>query len=71
MPAWGGGGNPEASWHLVHFIRHLPNATAAERAEMEALNPKSPEEWRALQEDSEFLEGGTAPSPADHGRHVH
>jgi mono/diheme cytochrome c family protein len=72
MPAWGGGGSPEASWHLVHFIRHLPKLTADEVAEMEALNPKSPDEWRALQGDAEYLEGGAAPpvAPGGHG-HEH
>ena len=57
MPAWGGPGSAEESWHLVHFVRHLPNLTDEERAQMEALNPKSPEEWRALEEDENFLQG--------------
>jgi len=63
MPAWGGGGNPEASWQLVHFIRHLPELTPEELAEMRTLNPKSPEEWRALDEDDSFLRG-EPPRPA-------
>lgn len=74
MPAWGGGGDPEASWRLVHFIRYLPRLTPTELAEMEALNPKSPDEWRALQEDEEFLEGGaprTRPRGEGHGSHGH
>ena len=43
MPAWGGGGahDEEASWQLVHFIRHLPEITPEEIAEMETLNPRS------------------------------
>lgn len=69
MPAWGGD-NPEASWHLVHFIRRLPKLTAQERLEMEALNPKSPAEWRAASEDAAFLEGGDDPPPAP-GGHGH
>ena len=46
MPAFGNGTAESAygSWGLVHFIRHLPKITAAEIAEMETLNPKSPEE---------------------------
>ena len=57
MPAWGGPGTAEGSWHLVHFIRHLPKLTAEEKAQMEALNPKSPDEWRALQDEDAFLRG--------------
>jgi mono/diheme cytochrome c family protein len=72
MPAWGGGGNPEASWHLVHFIRHLPELTPEELAEMAALNPKSPDEWRALEDDESFLRGepprpGRQPQRSAHG----
>ena len=46
MPAFGNGTAESAygSWGLVHFIRHLPKLTPAEIAEMEKLNPKSPEE---------------------------
>jgi mono/diheme cytochrome c family protein len=39
-----------ATWHLVHFIRYLPRVTQEELAEMARLNPKSPEEWKAMQE---------------------
>jgi mono/diheme cytochrome c family protein len=55
MPGFGDG-TAEASndtWHLVRFIRHLPKITKEELAEMAALNPKSPEEWKALQEGKE------------------
>jgi mono/diheme cytochrome c family protein len=61
MPAWGGPGTAEGSWHLVHFIRHLPKLTDEERARMEALNPRSPAEWRAQQEEDSFLRGETPP----------
>lgn len=72
MPAWGGPESAEGSWHLVHFIRHLPRLTPEERAEMEALNPKSPDEWRALQDEDAFLRGDDAPPrEATHGRHTH
>jgi mono/diheme cytochrome c family protein len=72
MPAWGGPGTAEGSWHLVHFIRHLPNLTADEKAQMEALNPKSPDEWRALQDEDAFLRG-EEPEPREpgHGSHSH
>jgi mono/diheme cytochrome c family protein len=42
MPAWGGNEShdEEASWQLVHFIRHLPDLTPAELAEMAELNPR-------------------------------
>jgi mono/diheme cytochrome c family protein len=59
MPGFGAG-TPEsahASWGLVHFIRHLPKLSPAERAEMEKLNPKSPEEWKEMQEEEAFLAG--------------
>jgi len=70
MPAWGGAGKPEESWKLVLFIRHLPTMGPEEVVEMEKLNPKSPEEWRELQEESEFLEGkGNGPAPRVHGAH--
>ena len=59
MPAWGDGSeeSKRASWHLVTFIRHLPQLAPEEKLEMEHLNPKSPEEWREMQEDEEFLKG--------------
>jgi mono/diheme cytochrome c family protein len=59
MPGFGNGTAESAhgSWSLVHFIRHLPKLTAEEIVEMEALNPKSPEEWEQLQKEKAFLEG--------------
>jgi mono/diheme cytochrome c family protein len=65
MPAWGTG-TPDGeadSWHLVHFIRRLPTLTEAELAEMAELNPRSPAEWRALEEERAFLAGETTPVP--------
>jgi mono/diheme cytochrome c family protein len=61
MPAWGTGTaeGAEASWALVHFIRHLSTLTEAELEKMKALNPKSPDEWRQEEEERQFLEGGT------------
>src|SRR5258708_7257116 len=60
MPAWGGGSDQDAadSWKLVHFIRHLPQLTAAEKKEMEKLNPKSPDELKEEEgEEERFLKG--------------
>jgi mono/diheme cytochrome c family protein len=63
MPGWGDGSEASgrASWHLVAFIRHLPHLTPAEKLEMDRLSPKSPDEWREMQEDEAFLKG-SAPS---------
>jgi mono/diheme cytochrome c family protein len=69
MPAWGVAGKAEESWKLVDLVRHLPSLTEEERAEMERLNPRSPEEQRELEEDEEFLRGGEPPSGA--GAHHH
>ena len=64
MPGFGNGTAESAygTWGLVHFIRHLPKLTPAEIAEMEKLNPKSPEECM----EAAFLagEGGDAPAAA-------
>jgi mono/diheme cytochrome c family protein len=59
MPGWSTGTpeGEEASWHLVHFIRHLPDLTAAEVEEMEGMNPRSPAEIRQEIEAERFLSG--------------
>lgn len=64
MPGWGNGTAESAygSWGLVHLIRHLPELTPEEIAEMEALNPKTPEEWEQMQAEEAFLSGGAEPS---------
>ena len=67
MPGWGSGTAQSAygTWGLVHFIRHLPKLTAEEIAQMEALNPKTPEEWEEMRAEQEFLQGGEGrPVPA-------
>jgi mono/diheme cytochrome c family protein len=70
MPAWGGGALDEhESWKLVHFIRHLPQLTDAERAEMQKLNPKVPQELKEEFEDERFLRGEDShekPTPHRH-----
>jgi mono/diheme cytochrome c family protein len=66
MPAFGDG-TADASnetWRLVHFIRHLPRITKAELTAMAALNPKTPEEWKASQP------GAPAKASVDHS-HTH
>ena len=68
MPAFGGEGgpgNPQDSWNLVLFIRHLPALTAEERIEMESYNPKGPEERLEEQEENDFLHGAS-PGPQQH-----
>ena len=64
MPGWGDGTAESAygSWGLVHFIRHLPDLTPEEISAMEALNPKTPEEWEQLQAEEAFLSGEAEPS---------
>jgi mono/diheme cytochrome c family protein len=65
MPAWGDG-TPEgerASWGLVHFIRRLSKLTPEDIERMEALNPKTAEEFREEEEARRFLAGEDAEKP--------
>lgn len=57
MPAWSTGttSGERESWELVLFIRHLPQITTDELAEMEKLNPKSAAREQFIED---FLEGG-------------
>jgi len=62
-------GDGQDSWKLVHFIRHLPHLTEAERLEMEHYNPKSPEDRAEEEEENEFLNEATpAPEPESQPR---
>lgn len=73
MPGFGSGTAESAhgSWGLVHFLRHLPKLTAEELAEMQKLNPKSPAEWKQLEEEEAFLAGdGEEPAPAPAADHA-
>jgi mono/diheme cytochrome c family protein len=73
MPAWGEG-TPEsatASWKLVHFIRRLPKLTREEITKMEGLNPRSPDEWRALEDERKSLESGRPQEPKPAPAHTH
>jgi len=59
MPGWGNG-TPEGereSWGLVHFVRRLPKLTDEDIERMEALNPKSPAQFKEEEEARRFLEG--------------
>jgi mono/diheme cytochrome c family protein len=73
MPAWGTEEKDEASWKLVHFIRHLSQLTPAEEREMEALNPKGPGEKQEELQEEQFLNegqpGNHAHKPSTHHDH--
>jgi mono/diheme cytochrome c family protein len=56
MPAWGTGGtNDHDTWHLVLFIRHLPNTTNEDMQDMQNSNPRSPAEMKEEELENEFL----------------
>jgi mono/diheme cytochrome c family protein len=58
MPSFGDPGDDDIdSWRLVAFIRHVPQLTSTEEAEMQRLNPKSPDEIQEEREEEEFLNG--------------
>ena len=71
MPAWGNGTShdDQDSWKLVRFIRHLPKLTSQEEREMEAMNPKSPEDLKEEQAEREFLSGGEPNEQKPHKHH--
>ena len=59
MPAWGPGGtNDHDTWHLVLFIRHLPNMTKEDMQDMQNSNPRSPAEMKEEELENEFLNNG-------------
>ena len=72
MPAWGESlaEDDKESWSLVALIRHFPQLTPDELAEMRRLNPKSPDERSEEQDEEEFLRGGPAEeAPGHHHQH--
>lgn len=69
MPGWGGSGGGEDSWHLVHFIRHLPKLSQTEIQEMEKLNPKTEAERQEELRDEQFLRGEPVPNAAPKAHH--
>jgi mono/diheme cytochrome c family protein len=60
MPAWSTGtaAGEESTWHLVHFLRHLPQLTMSELEAMKERNPRSPQEIRLEIEEERFLNEG-------------
>src|SRR3989442_989671 len=73
MPSFSNGGEHGGtldSWRLVHFIRHLPHLTAAERIEMERYNPKGPEDRAEEQQENEFLNGATPQRKPESQEHL-
>jgi mono/diheme cytochrome c family protein len=71
MPAFGGPDTADDSWKLVYSIRHLPQLTPVEEAQMEALNPKSPDELQEEKDEEEFLNGGeSSATTATSHRHI-
>jgi mono/diheme cytochrome c family protein len=73
MPGWSTGtpAGETASWHLVHFIRHLPQLTPDEIERMEALNPTSPEAIEQRLEEERFLQGDGDVTPSQPTTHEH
>jgi mono/diheme cytochrome c family protein len=58
------------TWDLVHFIRHLPDMTDDEVAQMKKMNPKSPMELEKEERMRKFLQGDdTAPAESNHEHH--
>jgi mono/diheme cytochrome c family protein len=58
MPAWGAGGTDDHdTWHLVLFIRHMPQMSRQELLDMQNYNPRSPMEMQEEQKENEFLNG--------------
>ena len=72
MPAWGKNDPSEDtdSWKLVLFIRHLPDITPEEIAEMKTLNPMTKEERAEQEALDRFLSGeDMAPPPTQEHHH--
>lgn len=65
----GNHGGGQDSWKLVHFIRHLPHLTVAERLEMEQYNPKGPEDRAEEQEEDQFLNEATPKARSESQTH--
>ncbi|HLH32990.1 MAG TPA: cytochrome c, partial [Terriglobia bacterium] len=58
------------SWDLVNFIRHLPNMTDEELAEMKKMNPRSPAELAREERMRKFLQGDDS-QPPESSSHQH
>ena len=59
MPGWSTGTaeGEQASWHLVHLIRHLPDLNDDEASEIGKMMPRSPAEVRQDINAERFLQG--------------
>jgi mono/diheme cytochrome c family protein len=56
MAAWGAGGpNDHDTWHLVLFIRHLPQVSQQELWDMQNYNPRSPADMQEEEKEDKFL----------------
>jgi hypothetical protein len=53
-------GDAADAWHLVLFMRHLPQITAEEFDEMKGLHPKTEADRAEEQQEQEFLKDGEA-----------
>jgi mono/diheme cytochrome c family protein len=71
MPAFATHREQDASWKLVRFIRHLPQLTREERAEMERNNPKSAGDRDEKQEEQDFLRKGDSGAKSGVKAHHH
>jgi hypothetical protein len=71
MPAFSSHGAENDSWKLVLFIRHLPQLTPEERAEMERYNPKGADDRNEEQEEDNFLDGAPPKKSAGPEHHHH
>ena len=68
MPAWGKGPpeDDQESWKLVWFIRHLPDITPEEIAEMKRDNPMTRAEYEQQDMLDKFLSGEDVEPAAPH-----
>jgi len=73
MPGWstGSADGERESWGLVHLVRRLPKLTDEEIQRVEALTPRTAEQWREDEEARRFLSGDDTlraeSSTAEHG----
>jgi len=70
MPAFAGSDSSKDSWKLVYFIRHLPQLTPQEEAQMESLNPKTPEEAQEEKDEEQFLNYGQSSGTTPTKKHM-
>ncbi len=73
MPAWGKGdpAKDEESWKLVWFVRHLPDITPEEIAQMKQFNPMTQDEREEQDALDRFLSGEDFTAPPVHEDHRH